>query len=190
VTVVGAGNVGLALGEALAAAGQDVRFGVRDPSAVETDAGPVGEIPEAAAWAETVVLAVPGAAAVDAVASIADEVTGKVLVDCTNRMGGATSVGEELKAAATDVAVAKAFNTIGFEHLGDPEFDGTAASMFVCGDEGAREVALGLASDAGFDPVDVGPLSAAGHLEALARFWIYLAGREGRDIGFRLLRGA
>jgi predicted dinucleotide-binding enzyme len=41
----------------------------------------------------------------------------------------------------------------------------------------------------GFDPVDVGPLRNAAHLESLAILWIHLAtvGKRGRDFAFKAL---
>jgi predicted dinucleotide-binding enzyme len=71
----------------------------------------------------------------------------------------------------------------------DPTVDGEAATMFLAGDDdGAVEAAGSLAGDLGFEPILAGDLTAARHLENLARFWIHLSQRYGRDIAFRLLR--
>jgi predicted dinucleotide-binding enzyme len=47
-----------------------------------------------------------------------------------------------------------------------------------------------LIADAGFEPVDVGPLKSARMLEALAMLWIDLKINRGLqgDFGFKLLR--
>ncbi|MEM1362371.1 MAG: dinucleotide-binding enzyme, partial [Pseudomonadota bacterium] len=61
--------------------------------------------------------------------------------------------------------------------------------MFVAGDEtAAKQTALTLAEDAGFEAVDGGPLSNARHLESLAMLWIWsaLKGPLGRSFGFAL----
>jgi len=55
-------------------------------------------------------------------------------------------------------------------------------------DEGVKSIVTQLTEELGFEVVDVGPLSAAGMLESLARLWVTLARREGRDIAFKLLR--
>lgn len=50
-----------------------------------------------------------------------------------------------------------------------------------------------LARTLGYDPVDVGPLRNAAHLESLAILWIHLAtvGKRGRDFAFKAVaRGA
>lgn len=61
--------------------------------------------------------------------------------------------------------------------------------MFLAGDdEDAVRTVATLARDPGFEPLLAGDLSAASHLETLARFWIHLSREHGGDIAFRLLR--
>jgi 8-hydroxy-5-deazaflavin:NADPH oxidoreductase len=57
VAVIGAGNVGKALGEALAAKGQDVVYGVRDLK--KSDAKPAETVEKAIAGADAIILATP-----------------------------------------------------------------------------------------------------------------------------------
>ena len=80
IAVIGAGNVGATLGNAWCAAGHQVIYGVRKPDPDSTAEKSVGE---AAAGAEVVVLATPWPAVDDAVAACGD-LTGRILVDCTN----------------------------------------------------------------------------------------------------------
>ena len=85
----------------------------------------------------------------------------------------------------------KAFNTIGSMHMDHAELEGMQPSMFVASDDtGAKEQALTLAADAGFAPVDAGPLAQARLLEPLAMLWISMAYAHGHgpEIAFRLLR--
>jgi 8-hydroxy-5-deazaflavin:NADPH oxidoreductase len=87
----------------------------------------------------------------------------------------------------------KAFNTIGAEHMLDPDFGGVAADLLVCADDaGAKAVVQGLAAELGFAPVDAGPLANATLTEHLAALWIWLAlrGGQGRDIAITLRRKA
>src|SRR5438034_9367718 len=89
--VIGAGNVGGTLGKALAAKGHQVFYGVRHPQDDKTRAvvkstgagAKAGTVAEAAAFGEAVLLATPWPATRDAVASAGD-LTGKIVVDCTN----------------------------------------------------------------------------------------------------------
>ena len=79
VAVIGAGNIGGTLGSKWAAAGHDVVYGVRSPGAPGSAA-----IADAVAVAEAVVLAVPGAAAKEVLASLGTALAGKVVIDATN----------------------------------------------------------------------------------------------------------
>jgi hypothetical protein len=82
--------------------------------------------------------------------------------------------------------VVKAFNTVGWEVMADPDLDGVAATMPLAGDDAdAKELVAGLARDLGFEPLDVGDRAAAVHLENLARLWIHLAVTGGnREFAF------
>ena len=84
----------------------------------------------------------------------------------------------------------KAFNTVGWETMADPEYGGTAATLFFCGgDETAVESVRGLIADLRFAPCHVGPLSSARYLEPLAVMWIseFRIRRPGSDFAFRLI---
>jgi hypothetical protein len=196
--IVGAGTVGEHLGKALARVGHSVMFSSRDPHSPkmqqllqETGAGAqAGTILETVAFGEVIAIAIGwqnGLA--EALASVPDW-SGKVLIDTTNRFGVFDGSAAEEIAARTGAPVMKAFNTIGAEHLLDPVFDGIPVSMFVCGSPAAKEKALPLVSQIGFDVVDIGGLEQARLLEAMAAVWVGLAMRQGqgRDIAFKLLR--
>lgn len=197
VAIIGIGSVGEALARGLAATGRyDLLLGSRhadDPEdtlvdlAADLDAR-LQTPREAASGADVVVLAVPGHAVVELATELAPVLEGTPVLDCTNgpRPDSYDSIGEGV-AAAVDAPVAKAFNTIGANRMASPTFDDGVASMFVCGDGPAVEVATELTEALGFDAVAAGDITAASHLEALAGAWIHLAGHYGREIGFRLL---
>lgn len=205
VAIIGAGNVGAALGQALARAGYDVVFAARDPNSASVraalaDAGPTARarpLAEAVAAAEVVLLATPWDATRAALASAGD-LAGKVVVDCTNPLGPGltltaghtTSGGEQVAGWAPGARVVKAFNTTGFGNMVNPVYPDGAASMFICGDDpDARQTVRALAEALGFEVVDCGALTQARLLEPLAALWISLAvGGMGRDIAFRLMR--
>jgi len=201
--VIGTGNIGGTLGKLWAEHGHEVVFGAREPKASAAKLGPskarVATIPEAAKHGDVVVLATPWLAA-EASVRAAGDLSGKVLVDCTNPLmpdlsglsiGHTSSAGELVARWARTARVVKCFNTLGAQHLSEPEFAGERASMFFCGDdEEAKHDVARLGEDLGFDMVDAGPLTQARLLEPLAMLWISLAYRygAGTDIAFRLLR--
>lgn len=206
IAIIGAGNVGLALGRAFVRQGQPVVFGVPDPARhaqAVAQLGPAARLAptqEALASTALAILAVPYAA----LASIAQSRTdwqGRVLVDASNplapglaglSLGTSTSGAEELARLARGARVVKAFNTTGAENMGDSRYPGPALPfMPVCGDDAdARRQVMALAERIGFDAVDAGPLAAARYLEPFAMTWIHLALKQGlgRDFAFALLR--
>ena len=205
--VIGAGNVGGTLGRSWVQNGHDVMFGVPNPTAPKMlallkDTGGkarAGGVAEAAAHGEVVVFATPWAATQDAVRQAGD-LTGKVILDCTNPLkedlsglavGHTTSGGERVAAWASSGRVVKVFNTTGFENMAQPSYGGTAITMFFAGDDAqAKRVAAQLAQEMGFDPVDAGPLANARLLEPLGFLWIYLAVQQGHGTGiaYKLVR--
>jgi predicted dinucleotide-binding enzyme len=84
----------------------------------------------------------------------------------------------------------KAFNTFGAEFHDRPELGSAAADLYLASDDAdARRSVAELARTMGFDPVDVGPLRNAAHLESLAILWIHLTtvGKRGREFAFKAL---
>lgn len=205
ISILGAGNVGLALAGAFTRRGETVVLGVPQPAKYATAVAALGErarlttTAEAVAAGEVVILAVPHAA-VAAIAQSVDDWQAKVLVDATNplapglaglTLGTTTSGAEELARLARGARVVKAFNTTGAENMADARYPGGVPMMPVCGDDAqARQRVMALATLIGFEAVDMGPLSAARYLEPFAMTWIHLAFRQGfgRRFAFGLLR--
>jgi NADPH-dependent F420 reductase len=202
--ILGTGNVGRSLAKPWADKGHEIVFGSRDPEKALEIAGSMAKnvcsatYAEAAKWGEIVVLAVPYTAAEDVLKATGD-LTGKILVDCTNPLapdlsglliGLNTSAAEEI-AKLTEAKVVKAFNSMGVGNIANLQFGSETASTFICGDdEEAKSVVRSLGEDIGFDVVDTGPLLNARLLEPLAMLWIYLAYKQGMgpEIAFKLLR--
>ena len=206
IAVLGAGNVGGALGKLWAAKGHEVRFGVPDPESEKIKAllaktggrAKAGSNREAAGASEVVVVSVPWPAAEQAIRDCGD-LSSKVVIDCTNPLGsdlkglvvGLTTSAAEQVAAWSGAKVVKAFNTIGAGNYGNAEFAGTRADGFYCGDDAAAKAKVKpLIADVGLTPVDVGPLRNARLLEPLAMLWIDLAINQkwGPNHAFKLLR--
>lgn len=76
----------------------------------------------------------------------------------------------------------KAFNTVFAQIYADgPKFGGQAVQVFCASDDkSARTTVANIISDAGFEPVDVGSLKNARHLEAIAALNIQLGYGLGR----------
>lgn len=205
--IIGAGNVGGALGRRWAAAGYRVRYGVRDPQAPKvaellaaTGGGAIAVTPaEAVRGAEVVVLATPWSATEEALRGAGD-LAGRVIIDCTNPLrftpgvglelavGFSDSGGEQVARWAAGARVVKAFNTYGWENFADSAYPNAAALrpvMFLAGDDAQAKATVGkLAESIGFESFDAGALRVARELEPLAMMWIRLALSGARDPNF------
>ncbi|MBN1207649.1 MAG: NAD(P)-binding domain-containing protein [Myxococcaceae bacterium] len=206
IAIVGAGNVGGNLGIRLAGSGYSVRFGVRGGSEVKDllakcqGRAEASSVPEAAAWADVIFLAVPAGAALEAARAMG-ELSGKVLVDCNNPLKWEDgpvhtpppegSITAALAKAFPKARVLKGFSTFGAEFHLDPKIGDTSIDVHLAGDDAeAKALVASIATRAGFTPIDVGPLRNAALVESLAILWIHLAMRagHGRQIGFKLLK--
>jgi len=206
IAIIGTGRVAAALGKGWAGRGHMITFASRRPGSEKVSAlveaaganAAAARVADAVARSSIVVLAVPFGAVRETLAQAGD-LSGKVLIDCTNPIApglrslfdSATSGAEQIAGWAVGARVIKAFNTTGAENMVAPAYPGGAATMLLCGDdEMAKAAVWQLAQEVGFEPVDAGPLSAARHLENLALLWLHLAQVNGlgRGIAFRLLR--
>lgn len=205
--LIGSGNVGSALGQRWAAAGHEIKFGVRKTTKPELVAllktiGPgasAGSVAEAAAFGEVIVLTTPWNGTQAAIES-AGTIAGKILVDCTNPLkpdlsglsvGLETSGAEQVARWALGARVVKCFNSTGAENMTNPCFDPDRAVMFLAGDDdAAKAIVSKLGETLGFEMVDAGRLEIARLLEPVAMLWVHLAFRRGfgRNFAFKLLR--
>jgi 8-hydroxy-5-deazaflavin:NADPH oxidoreductase len=194
IAIIGAGNVGGALGANWAGKGHDIFFGVRDPKAEKTQGllakiggkARAGSPAEAAAFADVIVLSTPWPATEAAIRSMGD-LKGKIVLDATNplargpdgislEIGHTTSAGEKVQRWAAGASVYKTLNTTGFANMANPVFNGIKSIMFVAGDDAANKPkVVNLVAELGFDVVDAGPLRNARLLEAHAMLWIDLS---------------
>lgn len=207
--VLGSGEVGQALAKGLAANGYEVRIGTRTPgklAAFSKATGiPEGSFQDVAAWAEAVVLAVLGKAALEAVELAGPKnLSGKVVIDTTNPIsdeapedgviryftGPNESLMERLQAAHPRIAFVKAFNSVGSALMVHPMLSGGPPTMFYCGnDAAAKAVVARLLEQFGWEAADMGSAVAARALEPLAQLWCIPGFREDDWMhAFRLLR--
>jgi len=209
IAIIGAGQVGVALGAAWVRAGHQITYGVRDPAAAKVNQALAATGPgvtattndKAARAADVILLATPWPAPRDAIASCGD-LRGKIVIDATNplasgpaglalALGHTTSGGEQVAQWASGASVFKTFNQTGAPNMADPDFGGRRAVMFVAGDDAARKpVIMKLVEEVGFEAVDAGNLAASRLLEPLAMLWIHLAlnQRMGADFAYALLK--
>lgn len=209
IAIIGAGNVGGALGANWAQKGHEIFFGVRDPQAEKTKKllsaiggkARAGTPAEAAAAADVIVVSTPWPATEAAIRSLGN-IKGKVILDSTNplmrgpdgialEIGHSISGGEKVQGWATGASVFKTLNTTGFGNMANPEFGQSKAVMFVAGDDTANKPkVVNLVGELGFEVIDAGPLRNARLLEAHAMLWIDLAlvRGQGRDFAFSILR--
>jgi len=209
IAIIGAGNVGGALGTNWAQKGHDIIFGVRDLMSEKTQAllrtigakARAATVTEATASADVIVLSTPWPATEAAIRSMGN-LKGKIVLDATNpltrgpegiglEIGHAISGGEKVQGWAAGASVFKTLNTTGFGNMANPEFKGVKSVMFVAGDDAVNKPKVTkLVSELGFDVIDAGPLRNARLLEAHAMLWIDLAlvRGQGRDFAFGILR--
>ncbi len=197
IAIIGAGNIGKTLGGKWVAARHRVLYGVRAPAdpkfdALKQTAGAQAVQPVAAAVdaADVVVLATPGDAVADFAAEHGARLAGKIVIDATNNLRGATLHNVDILAANAPGAIqVRAFNTLGWENFAEPTIGGVQVDLFYCADLAARTIAEQLIADIGLRPIHVGGLDAAATLDGMTRLWFVLAFGQGhgRRVAFKLL---
>lgn len=190
IAIIGTGQVAGALGPEFAEQGHTITYGSRDPARADvtdlvarTGNGASAMSPqEAASSATIVVLAVPGDL-VESITKDLGDLSGKIIIDPTNplrrtedglfEMAIDTSNGEIIQAAAPDAHVVKAFNALNWRTMVDPESSGGPVSIPLVGnDAAAKAVVADLVTKMGLEPIDLGPIQHARHVEGMLILWI------------------
>ncbi|MBV8506354.1 MAG: NADPH-dependent F420 reductase [Alphaproteobacteria bacterium] len=195
IAIIGAGNVGSALGRTWSAGGEEVIFGVPNPADPKYRSLPAFAPEDAVRNAEIIVLATPWPATEAAVKSLGD-ISGKIVIDCTNPLGmgpdgltlvlgHTTSAGEQVAGWAPGAAVFKTLNQIGADNMDKAALFPVRPVMFVAGDDNTRKpIVMSLIAKLGFEAADAGPLRIARLLEAYGMLWIDQALNRGRGRNF------
>jgi 8-hydroxy-5-deazaflavin:NADPH oxidoreductase len=202
IAIIGAGNVGQALGAGWRKCGHDVSYALRaatgrNADTVAAQGFRIVSVNETAA-ADVIVLAVPWRTVAEALQT-AGSLAGKIVIDATNpltpelelALGFNDSAGETVARLAPAARVVKAFNTTGAGNMATAHAFAAKPMMPLAGDDAeAKAIVAKLAEELGFETVDAGPLKAARLLEPLALFWIKLAYAQsfGRNFAFSLTR--
>lgn len=189
IAIIGTGNVGGAIAKGLKGKGHQVILGVRNPSAPDSSelAKQTGSSlvtpAEAAAKSELIILALPWAAAEDAIKSLGN-LSDKIVIDCMNPLGmvnGAlgltightTSAGEMVQSWLPNAKVVKTLNQVGAEMMANNSKLSLRPAMFMAGNDEASKTSVGqVLKDLGFDALDAGDLTKARILEPFAMVWI------------------
>ena len=192
VAIIGAGNVGKALGTSLTRAGHQVTLSAMTPesanaAAREIGAGSADSAANAVTDVDVVIFAVPYQAGESVAAEIADRVSGRTIIDVTNPLkpdysglATDTSAAEELQHHLPDAHVVKALNTVFATNQADPKASVQPIDGYVAGDDGdAKREVMSLLESIGMKPLDVGPLSSARYLEGMAYVNIGLNAQNG-----------
>ena len=209
VGILGSGLMGGKLGRIFAQAGHEVIFSyARSTAKLERLARDAkgkarpGTPRDAAQEADALLLAVHWSRT-DDVLKQAGDLSGKVIVTCSLPMDAAntrlivanTSSGaEELAKKIAKARVVSAFNTVPSEVLFgvyEARRRKTRPSLVYCGDDQrGKTVAAELIRDAGFDPIDAGPLQIARYTEPFALLVAQLAyeGDGGPELAYRFER--
>ena len=190
IAFIGYGQVGAPLADHLQRLGHSVTLAANDPSserlkkALAKNANLKVASPKVAVSdSEVVFLATPFQANEAALKAVADEIRGKVLVDCTNPVGANLSHGlnsvqsgsEMVQALVPETKVVKAFTIYGFENFENssyPSYNVKPVMMYCGNDSGAKKIVGELIAQLGWQPLDVGGLEQALHLEHMTLLWV------------------
>ncbi len=206
IAVIGTGDVAAALGPEFAAQGHTIVYGSRNPSRDEVRAlvertgssASVTTPAESVAGADFVVMAVPGTA-VEAVTNGLGDLSGKIIIDPTNAIDRSndgylelvydTSAAEIIQGAAPGAHVVKAFNTLNWRTMVDPDSSGGPVSIPLVGDNAEAKARVAeLVEGMGLEAIDIGPLRYARHVEGMLLVWIHnrYGGGEGPAFDYHL----
>ena len=199
IAFIGYGQVGGPLADHIQRAGHEVTLAAQDANstsvknALGKNANLHVSTPQVAvSAAEVVFLATPFQANDSALKAVAEELKGKILVDCTNPVGpnlthGLNNVqsGSELvQKIVPETHVVKAFTIYGFENFENNIYPGYGVKpvMMYCGKEkDAKKTVGSLISQLGWEPLDVGGIEQALHLEHMTLLWIRMVRVNGQS---------
>lgn len=187
IAIIGTGSVAKALGPEFAALGHTVIYGSRTPASEKTMAlvsdtsgDASAALPkDAVVGAGIVVLAVPGLLVEEITRGLGD-LSGKIIIDPTNPIvgdwGSRLSIGVDtsntwiVQNAAPDAHVVKAFSTLNWRQMVEPE--GPISILLAGNNDAAKERVADLVVAMGLEPIDLGTAEDARWIEGMAILWL------------------
>ena len=208
--IIGSGVVGQQLGLGFIKLGHEVIIGTRDVSKLSEwkktagERGSASGLKECAEFGEIIVLATSWAGTENAISLAGKEnFKGKTVIDVTNPLDFSSgtppklaasfgnSGGEQVQNRLPEAKVVKAFNIINAYTMCNPGREEGVPDMFIAGnDKDAKKIVSSFAEKWGWASViDLGDISQAFWLEALAILWINYAFQTNQwSHAFKLLR--
>jgi 8-hydroxy-5-deazaflavin:NADPH oxidoreductase len=199
ISIIGSGNMATAIGNRATKHGHTIELMSRNTAKAQALADQIGNGATVGTFGATpagdiVILAVPYAGAVEAVAHYVEALAGKILIDITNPFNtdatglvttAGNSMSEQIAAAAPKSAhVVKAFNTI----LSNVLAEDKPVDVFFAGDSAEAKTAFAaFLQSMEMRPLDAGPLEMAHALEWAG---ILLVGVARNGAGFDIALGA
>jgi predicted dinucleotide-binding enzyme len=192
VGVLGSGGVAQTLAAGFLKHGHAVTIGSRSPQklaewAEKNNGVRTGTFADAAAFGETIVLAVKGNAASDVLRLAgAKNLAGKPVLDACNPIADAPpvhgvlqlyttqtdSLMEQLQREFPDAHLVKAFNSVGSGLMINPHFVEGKPTMFICGNnDAAKKTVAAICDQFGWETADMGAVEAARAIEPLCMLW-------------------
>jgi NADPH-dependent F420 reductase len=199
----GTGDQGRGLARQFGKAGHRVIIGSRSAERAQQAAAELGvegmANPDAAAAADVTIAAVPYEGHAELLASLKEQLAGKILVDCVNPLGfdergpfplrvPEGSAAEQAAAVLPDTAVVAAFHHVSAKLLQDPEISSFDLDILVLGeDRAATDLVQALAARIpGMRGVYAGRLRNCGQIEALTANLIAINRRYKAHAGLRI----
>jgi 8-hydroxy-5-deazaflavin:NADPH oxidoreductase len=209
--IIGSGIVGKTLAAGFIKHGYAVMMGTRDSNKQAELAKEfnnkmkTGNFSETSAFAELIVLAVPGLSAKEALKLCeVENICGKTIIDATNPIDQKPpdngvlryftsldeSLMEQLQQAFPEVRFVKAFNSVGNAFMVNPDFGGIQPSMFICGNNtDSKKDVTEILTTFGWITEDMGGAEAARAIEPLCMLWCIPGLRENKwTHAFKLLK--
>lgn len=208
--ILGSGAVGQELGMGFLEEGHSVMLGTRDTQKLKDWVIKAGEnayaggFDDAARFGELIVIATKWTGTENTINMAGREnFSNKIVIDVTNpleMMQGAAprisvspgnSAAEQIQAWLPGAMVVKAFNTIGANLMCRPKLKEGLPDLFICGNDiEAKQAVAHFAEGWGWENItDMGDLSEAFYLEALAALWVHYAFfNKSRTHAFKLLK--
>lgn len=199
VLIIGTGNMGRGIATRALAGKYTVTVHDEDGAkaqalATELGAAAAGDITDAIAASDVVVIATPYAASLEVAHRLGTALENKVVVDISNPLNETytdlvtapdTSAAEEIqKRLPKSAKLVKAFNTTFAGTLVAGQVAGQSLDVFIAGDDdAAKQTVAQLVKAGGLNAIDVGALDRARQLEALGLLGITLQFRLNTGFG-------